>query len=472
MIANSEDRGTLARAMGRLTIGVGLAATAGIILTATAPVRLVGVTSQGETVLIEATEPVAYSVSRPDALSLVVDLRNVSVSDARADVERQGAIAGVRLEQASAADGRALARVHVALAKPSEYVVRSARNTIRVELKQAAPGASAAPLRSAPVAASRQTPAPAAPVLVPVAAVQPQTPAPAKTTLESIEKSGKPEGPQSATIIERIKSSRTPGATTVTLVGNGHLAPAGVTESKDRPRRLVLDFPNVASKAPTQTAIDSPFVTRVRVAVNSHQPLVTRVVMEIAGTASYHVERGGDGGRDLAVVFEQAKATNTVTLTPEEVSGKPIEPEPPITMQQALANAAAITRPEPAGELLDPMLALRAAAVTPPAVERAAPTAARASAPPAARQTTPPARRCSAAGTNGDRAGDRCADIGCCDRLRKRVKFPDSRPARRPRRPRRSRSHSRRRPRVEPMRSRVEPIPAAVSSRGSTPAIR
>ncbi len=246
--------------------------------------------------------------------------------------------------------------------------------------------------------------------------MQPQTPAPGKTPLESIEKSGKPEGPQSATIIERVKSSKTPGATTVTLVGNGHLAPAGVTESKDRPRRLVLDFPNVASKAPTQTAIDSPFVTRVRVAVNSHQPLVTRVVMEIAGTASYHVERGGDGGRDLAVVFEQAKPANTVTLTPEEVSGKPIEPEPPITMQQAIANAAAITRPEPAGELLDPMLALRAAAVTPPAVERAAPTAARPSAPPATRQATPPAAARSAAGTNGDRAGDRCADIGCCGR--------------------------------------------------------
>ena len=391
MIANSEDRGTLARALGRLTIGVGLAATAGIILTATAPARLVGVTSQGDTVLIEATEPVAYAVRRPDALSLVVDLRNVSVSDARADVERRGSIAGVRLEQSSAADGRALTRVHVALARPSEYVVRSARNTIRVELKGAAPGASvpAAPKPSAPVTAASQSPIPAVPVLVPAAAVQPQAPAQVKTPLESIEKSAA-SGSQSATIIERIKSSKTPGATTVTLVGNGHLAPAGVTESKDRPRRLVLDFPNVASKAPTQTAIDSPFVTRVRVAINSHQPLVTRVVMEIAGTTSYHVERSGDGGRDLAVVFEQARPANTVTLTPAEVSGTPIEPEPPITLQQALANAAAITRPEPAGEPLDPMLALRAAAVTPP-VERTAPTPARASAPPAARQTAPPA---------------------------------------------------------------------------------
>ncbi len=41
---------------------------------------------------------------------------------------------GVRLEQATAADGRPVARVHLALARPSEYRVRSARSTIRVEL--------------------------------------------------------------------------------------------------------------------------------------------------------------------------------------------------------------------------------------------------------------------------------------------------------------------------------------------------
>ncbi len=101
----------------------------------------------------------AYSVSRPDALSLVVDMRNVSVSDARAEVERQGPIAGVRLEQASGADGRALARVHVNLAKPSEYVVRSARNTIRIELKSGASKAAAVPA-STP-AATATVPAPA-----------------------------------------------------------------------------------------------------------------------------------------------------------------------------------------------------------------------------------------------------------------------------------------------------------------------
>ena len=101
---------------------------------AAAPVRLVGVSSDDNAVLIEASEPVAYAVSRPDPLTLFVDLRNVSVSDARADVERRGAVAGVRLEQASAVDGASLARVRFSLARAAEYQVRSARNTIRVEL--------------------------------------------------------------------------------------------------------------------------------------------------------------------------------------------------------------------------------------------------------------------------------------------------------------------------------------------------
>jgi type IV pilus assembly protein PilQ len=350
-------------------------------------------------VLIEATEPVAYSVSRPDALSLVVDMRNVSVSDARADVERQGPIAGVRLEQASAADGRALARVHVALAKPTEYLVRSTRNLIRVELKGAAP----APVLVAPKA----TPAPRMPAPLPTttpAAVPAATPVtPIQTPAKAADIEKRPS--TAATVLERISSSKTATATTVTIAGNGRLEPSGVTESKDRPRRLVLDFQNVTSKAPTQTAIDSPYVTKVRVALNSHQPLVTRVVMEIGGTAIYHVERGGDGGRDVAVVFEKARPSNIVTLPLP--GSEPVEPEPTISLEQAIANAASITRPDPSAaiakpepsaatarpeplvELPDPIAALKAPASQP--VERTAAPAARASAPPPTRQATPAA---------------------------------------------------------------------------------
>jgi type IV pilus assembly protein PilQ len=112
-----------------------LAAAGGVALAAAAPpVRLLGVSSRGNAVLIESAEPVAYSVTNPDPLTLVVDLRNVSVQDALNQVERLGVIAAVRLEQTTATDGKAVGRVRLSLARPSEYKVRSARNTIRVEL--------------------------------------------------------------------------------------------------------------------------------------------------------------------------------------------------------------------------------------------------------------------------------------------------------------------------------------------------
>jgi type IV pilus assembly protein PilQ len=130
--------------------GIGVLALAGAILQAApASIRLVGVSNQANAVLIESSEPVAYGVSRPDPLTLVVDLRHVSVADARNDVKRGGAIAGVRLEQVSAVDGVSVARVHLTLAQPSEYKVRSARNTIRVELSPSAAQTSAPSSRSA-----------------------------------------------------------------------------------------------------------------------------------------------------------------------------------------------------------------------------------------------------------------------------------------------------------------------------------
>ena len=98
----------------RLVAACALAAAAGgLVLTAApAPVRLLGVSAQtaGRTaaLLIEATEPVAYAVSRPDPLTLLVDLRNVNVGDAANQVARGGVISGVTLEQQTAIDGKSL----------------------------------------------------------------------------------------------------------------------------------------------------------------------------------------------------------------------------------------------------------------------------------------------------------------------------------------------------------------------------
>jgi type IV pilus secretin PilQ/predicted competence protein len=365
MIPNRERSGRpprtcrgLGQGVGRLVAAGIVTALASIILHAAAePARLVGVTALGDALLIESTEPAAYSVTRPDPLTLVVDMRNVSVSDARSDVPRQGAIAGVRLEQATAVDGRAVARVHVSLTRPSEHTVRSARNTIRVELMPRPGPAGVKVKTSSPVSAS---------AVVPAAKPAEQPPSAATAAIEpAIDK--KSSGV--ATVLERIQSHRTPSATTVTLSGNGHLSPSGVIESKDLPRRLVLDFPNVSSKAPTHTTVDSPLVSRVRVGLNSHEPLVTRVVMEIAGTASYHVERSGDSDRDLAVVFEGGKSGATVVLAPADPSASPVEPDPPVTLQQAVANVASITPRDPIANPAQPIDAMAALKTASPAPE-------------------------------------------------------------------------------------------------------
>ena len=115
-----------------------LATLAGSTPAALEPVRLLSVTAQGPAVIIEATDPVAYTVSRPDAVTLVVDLRNAVIADAISRVEPRGPVAALRLEQTKAADGLGVARVRIALSRAVEYRVKSSRNSIRVELAAAA----------------------------------------------------------------------------------------------------------------------------------------------------------------------------------------------------------------------------------------------------------------------------------------------------------------------------------------------
>jgi type IV pilus assembly protein PilQ len=151
--------------------------------------------------------------------------------------------------------------------------------------------------------------------------------------------------PAAATVIESIHATRTVNRTTVTLRGNGQLTPASVEETPDPPRRLVLDFAGVTAKTAAKTAIDSPLVKNVRVGTSSKQPLVTRVVIEVAGGSTYHIERGADPEHDLAVVFERAQAPSTVLIAPADSAAT--EPEPAITLDEALRNAATIVPTAP-----------------------------------------------------------------------------------------------------------------------------
>src|SRR6476661_267925 len=59
------------------------------------------------TVLIEASEPVAYLTSQPDPLTVLVDLRNVSAADVagRPIADMLAPVNGVAVEHATAPDG-------------------------------------------------------------------------------------------------------------------------------------------------------------------------------------------------------------------------------------------------------------------------------------------------------------------------------------------------------------------------------
>jgi type IV pilus assembly protein PilQ len=309
----SRMRAAKAAIVTALALASGLSLTAG-----SEPIRLLGVSARGNAVLIESAAPAAYVVKRPDPLTLLVELRNVVVADAAnvIQVDRRDVLAAVTLEQGPSVEGQALGLVRLSLVRPAEYVVHSTRNVIRLELQQ--------PVRAAAAAATLRMvsqPAPSASL----APAQLEADAPA------------------ATVLDRVRAIRTPSATTITLSGNGRLTPADVTESEERPRRLVLDFPNVSSKAPVQTMVDGSLVKRVRVAINSRQPLVTRVVMEVSDEATYHVERAGTSGSDLSVVFEPPQSSRSVLVAAPITDARRAEPEPDIPIEQAIANAERLT---------------------------------------------------------------------------------------------------------------------------------
>jgi type IV pilus assembly protein PilQ len=313
----------------------------GLVLTASpAPevIRLVGVSAQGTgrtaAVVIQATGPAAYAVSRPDPLTLLIDLRNATLGESATNVAPTGPIKGVSLEQATAIDGGSLARVRVALVGPVQYSVHSDRNVIRLDLDgQPVDKNSTAPAAFARPAAAR-----------------------AVTTTANA----------AATFIENVHTSNTRTSTTVVLSGNGRLNPASLTES-DAPRRLVLDFPDVSSRAPAQVSVDSAFVKKVRVALNSHDPLVTRVVMEISPKTTYHVERAGADGRDLALVFEGAQPGAAVLVAPPTTRSPANDDDAPISLAQALSNGASLAPHDPIDALLGPNAApLQNARVLPP----------------------------------------------------------------------------------------------------------
>ncbi|MGE3276111.1 MAG: type IV pilus secretin PilQ [Vicinamibacterales bacterium] len=346
----------------RFVLASALAAALAVTVTAAgrAVPEIVAVSARADarlsTVLIEATEPVAYVTSQPDPLTVLVDLRNVQASLEGATGAAASPVAGVSLEAATAADGAPLTRVRIQLDRAASHHVRSSRNRIFVEVDR---NSAAAPeTRPAPAAAAADAPAGGAATSTPV--VPPPVLLPA----------------QVANRLESVSVQRSGDVTAVTLRGNGRLVPSTVERARDMPPRVLLDFEGVAAgNAASLIPVDGPNILRVRVAVNSRSPLVTRVVVDLARVLEYRVEEIDDG---LRVIFGEDEtaaadppAVAAAATPPASPAGAPVPdvaeaPAPPVAVPPAPAPAAPV--PAPASpEIITPPAGAGTAASVPAA---------------------------------------------------------------------------------------------------------
>ena len=285
------------------------------------------------TVLIEASEPVAYLTSQPDPLTVLVDLRNVALGAmARESISNLlEPIGSVHVESAHAPDGAPVARVRVGLDRVTRHRIRSSRNTILVEVDRGGAGNTN---RGGAVASRIGPRAPSMPA-GPGAAVA--------RAGEAAARQSSPETPKMtpATQLRSVRIGKIDSGYAVTLSGNGPLLAANVDATEDVPHRVFLDFAGVAAgSAPAVTQVNNDDIERVRVAVNSRQPLVTRVVIDLARKIPYTVETVGE---ELRILFKKAvdAAVETAAAIAEPVLAPPVA-EPAATA----ADAAPVVEPQ------------------------------------------------------------------------------------------------------------------------------
>ena len=211
---------------------------------------------------IEASTPVPYVASQPDAKTFVVELRDVVTAgfEDGFTADPRNPIAAVKVENTQSFDGSSVARVRLTLNQPMRPRVRSARNVIYVEADRvdAAPSVAAAMINLA--------------------------------------------GPSAA--IRDVRVAKRGTATALTLLGTSRLVTTSIQEPKDGTPRLVLDMPNVTSALPNVTSIKQGPVDRVRIGANPKSPLMTQVTVDLTRAAAYRVEASQDGN-DLTIVFDE-----------------------------------------------------------------------------------------------------------------------------------------------------------------------
>ena len=304
-----------------ILLGLCLATTAGVMAPLgaagarndAAMLKRIGSRVDGRTgvIAIEASTPVPYVASQPDARTFVVELRDVVTAgfEDGFTADPRHPIAAVRVENSQSFDGATVARVRLTLNQPMRPRVRSARNVIYVEADRidAAPSVASGVINLA--------------------------------------------GPSTA--IRDLRVAKRGNATALTLLGTARLVTTSIQEPKDGTPRLVLDMPNVTSSLPSVTAIKQGPVDRVRIGASPRSPLMTQVTVDLTRAAAYRVESSPDGN-DLTLVFDEPVNDPIAALktpnAPVLRQAPPVGVEariPPGPQVQAVAQAQAAPAAQP-----------------------------------------------------------------------------------------------------------------------------
>ena len=258
---------------------------------------------------IEASTPVPYVASQPDARTFVIELRDVVTAgfEDGFTADPRHPIAAVKVENTQSFDGSSVARVHLTLNQPLRPRVRSARNVIYVEADRvdATPSVGAGIINLA--------------------------------------------GPSTA--IRDVRVAKRGTATALTLLGTSRLVTTSIQEPKDGTPRLVLDMPNVTSALPAVTSIKQGPVDRVRIGANPKAPLMTQVTVDLTRAAAYRVEPSPDGN-DLTIVFDEPVNDPIAALktpaAPALRQAPPAAVQPSAQARPQAQAAPAAAQPQPA----------------------------------------------------------------------------------------------------------------------------
>jgi len=315
-------------------------------------------TDRSTRVVVECTGPLAYTYYSPDPLTLVVDIPEVDASKvpSRINVGTRE-VESLRVTSLARADGRNLARLEVRLASLVPYQIYSKGKSLNLVFDRPATQAAAA----APTSVPAPTTAPAAAAPKPPAAPEAAAPAPAPAgSTSGAESAPAPaqESPlQDPPVVERtapapaaepaevpaaratrilsVTPSEEEGQLTVAVKADGRL------EYQDfflgNPDRLVVDFPEVVTRASTRTIdVRQGPVQKVRVGqFSAASPRIARLVLDLSSRAPYRIVEGSDG---LKVVFGEGREPAPAPLAALRAP----EPDPgPAPALPALAPASA-----------------------------------------------------------------------------------------------------------------------------------